>query len=56
VLDCIATFGNTSAASVPLALAEAVRTGRLRPGSRVLLGAVGAGLVWGATIVIWGEV
>jgi 3-oxoacyl-[acyl-carrier-protein] synthase-3 len=56
VLDCIATLGNTSAASVPLALAEAVCTGQLRPGSRVLLGAVGAGLVWGATIVIWGEV
>ena len=48
VFDCIAELGNTSAASVPLALAEAVRTGALKPGARVVLGAVGAGLVPGA--------
>lgn len=54
VFDCIAQFGNTSAASVPLALGEAVRAGALKPGDRVLLGAVGAGLVWGATVLIWG--
>jgi 3-oxoacyl-[acyl-carrier-protein] synthase III len=54
VFDCIADFGNTSAASVPLALAEAVRVGALKPGSRVVLGAVGAGLVWGATVITWG--
>jgi 3-oxoacyl-[acyl-carrier-protein] synthase III len=54
VFDCIAGFGNTSAASVPLALSEAVRTGALAPGSRVVLGAVGAGLVWGATVLEWG--
>ncbi len=54
VFDCIASFGNTSAASVPLALGEAVRTGALRAGDTVVLGAVGAGLVWGATVITWG--
>ena len=54
VFDCIATFGNTSAASVPLALEQARRTGALEPGARVLLGAIGAGMVWGATITSWG--
>jgi 3-oxoacyl-[acyl-carrier-protein] synthase-3 len=56
VFDSIAGVGNTSAASIPLALSEAVRTGVLRPGARVLLGAIGAGLVWGATVVTWGDV
>jgi len=55
VFDCIADVGNTSAASVPLALAEAVRRGELKPGARVVLGAVGAGLVWGATVLTWGR-
>jgi 3-oxoacyl-[acyl-carrier-protein] synthase-3 len=54
VFDCIADFGNTSAASVPLALERAVSVGALRPGARVVLGAVGAGLVWGATVLTWG--
>jgi 3-oxoacyl-[acyl-carrier-protein] synthase-3 len=55
VFDCIATLGNTSAASVPIALAEAVGAGMLEAGMRVVLGAVGAGMVWGATVVTWGE-
>ena len=55
VFDCIAELGNTSAASVPLALAEAVRVGALKPGARVVLGAVGAGLVWGANVITWGS-
>ena len=54
VVDCIAELGNTSAATVPLALAEARREGRLEPGARVLLGAFGAGLNWGATVIEWG--
>ncbi len=54
VFDCIAELGNTSAASVPIALGEAVRRGALVPGMRVVLGAVGAGLVWGATTITWG--
>jgi 3-oxoacyl-[acyl-carrier-protein] synthase-3 len=54
VFDCIAELGNTSAASVPLALNLAVETGALEPGARVVIGAIGAGLNWGATVVTWG--
>jgi 3-oxoacyl-[acyl-carrier-protein] synthase-3 len=54
VVDAIATVGNTSAASVPLALEQARRDGRLQAGMRVLLGAVGSGFTWGATVVEWG--
>jgi len=43
--------GNTSAASVPLALDEFVRAGRIREGQRVLLQGVGGGFTWGATLV-----
>lgn len=53
VIDCLAEYGNTSAASIPIALTEAVSTGLLRKGSRVLLSAFGAGLTWGAGIVEW---
>jgi 3-oxoacyl-[acyl-carrier-protein] synthase-3 len=56
VFDCIAQIGNTSAASIPLALTEAVRVGALEPGARVVLGAIGAGLLWGATVLTWGGV
>lgn len=45
--------GNTVAASVPLALTEAWRAGRIAPGSRVLLGAVGAGVTGGAHVLRW---
>ncbi len=55
VVDCIESFGNTSAASIPLALDWAERRGRLRPGSRALLAAVGAGFTWGAVIAEWGS-
>jgi len=54
VPDYISSYGNTSAASVPIALAEAERDGLLMPGMRVLIGAFGAGLTWGATVVEWG--
>jgi 3-oxoacyl-[acyl-carrier-protein] synthase-3 len=54
VVDCIEGFGNTSAASIPLALEEARLSGALVPGARVLIGAFGAGLTWGATVVEWG--
>jgi 3-oxoacyl-[acyl-carrier-protein] synthase-3 len=53
VVDCIERFGNTSAASIPIALAQAAVEGRLQRGSRVLFGAFGAGLTWGAGIVEW---
>jgi 3-oxoacyl-[acyl-carrier-protein] synthase-3 len=45
------TRGNTSSASIPIALDEARRDGRIQPGQRVLLTALGAGLAWGAAIV-----
>ncbi len=46
-------YGNTSAASVPLALDEANRKGMLKPGDYVLLVAFGGGLIWGAALVKW---
>ena len=54
VVDCIGQYGNTSAATIPLALAYSEAEGRLAPGQRVLLGAFGAGFTWGATVVQWG--
>jgi 3-oxoacyl-[acyl-carrier-protein] synthase-3 len=54
VVDCISEYGNTSAATLPLALAHVEKEGRLRAGHRVLLGAFGAGFTWGATVVEWG--
>ncbi len=44
---------NTSAASIPLALDEAVADGRIRPGHLVLMEALGGGLTWGASVVRW---
>jgi 3-oxoacyl-[acyl-carrier-protein] synthase III len=54
VVDCISEYGNTSAATLPLALEYVQREGRLTPGHKVLLGAFGAGFTWGATVVEWG--
>ena len=53
VVDCISRYGNTSAASIPIALAEAETSGALRPGDRVLLAAFGAGFTWGGVVVDW---
>lgn len=46
-------YGNTSAASIPIALDEAVRTGRIKDGSLVMLGAFGAGLTWASAMIRW---
>ena len=54
VVDCISEYGNTSAATLPLALAHVEGAGQLKPGHRVLLGAFGAGFTWGATVINWG--
>ncbi len=54
VVDCIEKLGNVSAATLPVALREAERAGRLKPGMRVLLSAFGAGFTWGAGVVQWG--
>ena len=48
-------FGNTSAASIPLVLAEAADDGRLRDGDIVLLSGFGAGLTWGSALLRWGR-
>lgn len=53
VVDCIAEVGNTSAATLPLALAHAEGEGRLAPGSTVLLAAFGAGFTWGGAVLTW---
>jgi 3-oxoacyl-[acyl-carrier-protein] synthase-3 len=50
----IVRLGNTSAASIPLALAEAVEEGKLREDDLVVLTAFGSGFVWGAGVVRWG--
>jgi 3-oxoacyl-[acyl-carrier-protein] synthase-3 len=52
-LSNIDKVGNTVAASIPLAMADAVAAGRLRPGHRVLVLAFGGGLTWGGTAVHW---
>jgi 3-oxoacyl-[acyl-carrier-protein] synthase-3 len=49
----VAEVGNTSAASIPIALDRAWRAGRIRPGSLVLLTSFGAGLAWGANLIRW---
>ena len=54
VADYIADIGNTSAASIPLALAMAREEDRLHPGDTVLVAAVGAGFTWGGTVLEWG--
>jgi 3-oxoacyl-[acyl-carrier-protein] synthase-3 len=46
-------YGNTSAASIPIALDEAVRQGRIKEGSLVMLGAFGAGLTWASALIRW---
>lgn len=53
VVTTVDRHANTSAASVPLALDEAVRDGRIRRGQHVLLEGVGGGFTWGAVLVRW---
>jgi 3-oxoacyl-[acyl-carrier-protein] synthase-3 len=55
VVDCIETLGNSSAATLPVALAAAEADGRLRPGARVLVSAFGAGFTWGGGVLEWGR-
>ncbi|MDF2154529.1 ketoacyl-ACP synthase III [Vibrio sp. CAU 1672] len=51
----IQNYGNTSAATVPIALCEALEQGRVKPGDNLLLAAFGAGLTWGAAVLKWGD-
>ncbi len=48
-------YGNTSAATIPVALVEALETGRVRPGARILMASFGAGLTWGAVALEWSD-
>lgn len=54
VISNLALYGNTSAASIPLALDEAVRAGKIQPGDIIAAAGFGAGLTWGAAIFEWG--
>ena len=51
VVSTVAEHGNTSAASVPLALAAATEDGRIKPGDLVLIEAIGGGLAWGSALI-----
>jgi len=50
---CLETMGNSSGPSTPVALAEAWRQHKIRPGSRTLMCSFGAGLTWGMALVRW---
>lgn len=51
----IESYGNTSAATIPIAMTEALEQGRIAPGATILMAAFGAGLTWAATILRWGD-
>jgi 3-oxoacyl-[acyl-carrier-protein] synthase-3 len=55
VISNLAEYGNTSAASIPLALDEAVRQGKIKPGQTIVASGFGAGLTWGAAVFQWGR-
>jgi 3-oxoacyl-[acyl-carrier-protein] synthase-3 len=48
-------YGNTSSGSIPLALADGIADGRVRPGAKVLMTGMGAGLTWGSSLIEWTE-
>jgi 3-oxoacyl-[acyl-carrier-protein] synthase III len=54
VISNVAKYGNTSAASIPIALNEAVRSGKIQAGDTIATSGFGAGLSWGAAIFKWG--
>jgi 3-oxoacyl-[acyl-carrier-protein] synthase-3 len=53
VVTTVAQHGNTSAASIPLALDQAVRDGRIRPSQHIVLEGVGGGFTWGSVLIRW---
>jgi 3-oxoacyl-[acyl-carrier-protein] synthase-3 len=53
VVQTVAVHGNTSAASIPLALDVAVRDGRIKAGQNILIEAIGGGFTWGAVLIKW---
>jgi 3-oxoacyl-[acyl-carrier-protein] synthase-3 len=54
VIDCIDRYGNTSSATLPIALADAKARGLVEPGMNLVLAAFGAGFTWGAGVIQWG--
>lgn len=56
VLSNISHYGNTTAGTIPLGIADAVEEKRLKPGDTVILAAFGAGYTWGAMYIKWGHV
>jgi len=55
VISNLANYGNTSAASIPLALAEAIRAGQIQKDQVIATAGFGAGLTWGAAVFKWGR-
>jgi 3-oxoacyl-[acyl-carrier-protein] synthase-3 len=53
VVSTVALHGNTSAASVPLALDVAVKDGRIKRGNLVMIEAMGGGFTWGSALIRW---
>jgi len=53
VIVTVQDHGNTSAASIPLALSVGVSEGRIKPGDVILSEAIGGGLAWGAVVLRW---
>ena len=53
VYNNIQKYGNTTAASIPIALSEAVEMGRVKDGDLVCLAAFGSGFTWGSTLIRW---
>ncbi|MGL5060250.1 MAG: beta-ketoacyl-ACP synthase 3 [Microcoleus sp.] len=56
VISNLANYGNTSAASIPIALDEAVREGKIKAGDTIAAAGFGAGLTWGSAIFKWGTI
>jgi 3-oxoacyl-[acyl-carrier-protein] synthase-3 len=54
VISNLDAYGNTSAASIPIALSEAVRSGQVKKGDVIACAGFGAGLSWGSAILRWG--
>lgn len=55
VISNVSEYGNTSAASIPIALDEAVRAGKVKDGDLIATSGFGAGLSWGSAIIQWGK-
>ena len=53
VIINVEKYANTSAASIPLALATAVTDGRLKPGQLIICEGIGGGLTWGSAVIRW---